>query len=49
MKSFVNDLYGYNYTKKQEENNKEESVDDKESITQERRTQQIKITKMLLK
>ena len=26
MKSFVNDLYGYEYTGKHEENNEEESV-----------------------
>ena len=26
MKSFVNDLYGYDYTGKHEENNEEESV-----------------------
>ena len=31
MKSFVNDLYGFDYIGKQEENNKEESVDGEES------------------
>ena len=31
MKSFVNDLYGYDYTGKQEESNKEESVKGEES------------------
>ena len=31
MKSVVNDLHGYNYTGKQEENNKEESVSSEES------------------
>ena len=28
MKSFVNDLYGYDYTGEQAENNEEESSDD---------------------
>ena len=31
MKSSVNHLYGYDYTGKQKENNKEESVDGEES------------------
>ena len=31
MKSFVNDLYGYDYTGKQEESNEEESVKGEES------------------
>ena len=31
MKSFVNDLYGYDYTGKHEENNEEESVNGEES------------------
>ena len=31
MKSFVNDLYGYDYTGKQEESNIEESVKGEES------------------
>ena len=30
MKSFANDLYDYNYTREQAENNKEESWDDEE-------------------
>ena len=30
MKSFVNDLYDYNYTGEQAENNKEESCDNEE-------------------
>ena len=30
MKSFVNDLYGYNYTVKQEENDDDKSVDGEE-------------------
>ena len=31
MKNFVNDLYGYDNNRKQEENNEEESVDGEES------------------
>ena len=31
MKSFVNDLYGYDYTAKQEESNEKESLDGEES------------------
>ena len=31
MKSFVNDLYGYDYIGKQEKNNVEESVEGEES------------------
>ena len=30
MKSFANDLYNYDYTRQQTENNEEESCDDKE-------------------
>ena len=51
MKSFVRDLYDYAYTEEQAEKKNEESGDDKEIDIklQERRTQQMKITKMLLK
>ena len=47
MKSFVNDLYGYDYTGEQAENSEGESSDD-ENI-EIKLTQQMKITKMLLK
>ena len=51
IKSFVRDLYDYAYTEEQAEKKDEESGDDKEIDIklQERRTQQMKITKMLLK
>ena len=51
MKSFVNDLYDYDYTGGQAENNEEESGNGKEINIKlkERGMQQMKITKMLLK
>ena len=51
MKRFVNDLYDYNYTGEQAENNEEGNGDNEEidiKLTGGR-TQQMKITKMLQK
>ena len=36
MKSFVNDLYGYDYTGKQEQNNEGESADGEEMLRGEK-------------